>query len=144
MAYDSDDGSQGEEAKAKTRSLRDVLAEYEGRVNPRPLEHWGSPEDPSFSMLCDAFRGRTNIVMKKRNEEYRDQYGKKKVKVVEYNCLTNVCAKHAQIAAAPGKYAFACDECGRTVPRHTPVFNLYGILLWRSFVCECMVSDQRS
>ena len=126
--YDDDDGERGSDsdgAEDATMSMRDKLDAYVGRVNPRPVEHWGRERDPAYAMLCDAFKGRTNLVMKTRTEEYRDQYNKKRTRDVEYTALANVCAAHAKIAANPGGYAYACDR--RTGVRcvHACAFNGY-------------------
>ncbi|KAH8098113.1 hypothetical protein JL720_1040 [Aureococcus anophagefferens] len=119
-----DDSDAEEEATPKPRSMRDLLEEYACRVNPRPVEYWGFPEEPDHALLCDVFRGRTNIVMRKRTEEYK-RNGKKETRVVEYTALASACAKHAQVVAAPGKYAAARDAQTGVTAVHACAFNGY-------------------
>jgi len=119
-----DDSDAEEEATPKPRSMRDLLEEYACRVNPRPVEYWGFPEEPDHALLCDVFRGRTNIVMRKRTEEYK-RNGKKETRVVEYTALASACAKHAQVVAAPEKYAAARDAQTGVTAVHACAFNGY-------------------
>jgi len=101
--YDDDDGERGSDsdgAEDATMSMRDKLDAYVGRVNPRPVEHWGRERDPAYAMLCDAFKGRTNLVMKTRTEEYRDQYNKKRTRDVEYTALLHASTRDVPFAVA--------------------------------------------
>ena len=125
-AYDDDDDDDTPRAaaKARPRTMRSFLEEYANRVNPRPVEYWGFPEEPDHALLCDAFRGRTNIVMKTVTEEVR-RNGKKETRSKEVTALSSVCARHAAILGDPRKYAAALDETTGVTCVHACAFNGY-------------------
>ena len=99
---------------------------YHSRVNPRPVDWWGKPEDPSYSLLRDCFRGRANLVTRYKTETFVPNIGSPPVtKEVPYTALVAQCLSHKNIVEAPRLYAAACDEDTGIKCIHACCFNGY-------------------
>ena len=115
---------------------------YHSRVNPRPVDWWGRPDDPSYSLLRDCFRGRANLVTRHKTETFVPNLGSPPcTREVPYTALVAQCLSHKQIVDAPRLYAAAKDEDTGIKCIHACCFNGYSetlkVLLeeaWKFFI----------
>ena len=71
---------------------------YHSRVNPRPVDWWGRPDDPSYSLLRDCFRGRANLVTRHKTETFVPNIGSPPVtKEVPYTALVAQCLSTSRL-----------------------------------------------